>query len=160
MLTAAHCDRLLPRGLKITQVRLGDWDTRTNPDCQEDVSGNEFCNHPYVEIPVEKVTVHEDYNPHKTAQYHDIALLKLQRNVTFSDFIRPICLPIDENVRNETLTGQDVEVAGFGRTENRRSSDVKLKVEVTINSQENCENFYKTVNVTISSKQVMNLKCL
>jgi len=30
-------------------VRLGDWDVRTNPDCDEDGK----CNDPYVEIPIE-----------------------------------------------------------------------------------------------------------
>jgi len=133
----------------MTQVRLGDWDIRTNPDCDE----NGKCNDPYVEIPIEKVIVHEDYNPQKTSEGNDIALIKLQREVTFTEFIKPICLAIDPSVRSIDLTNHDVEVAGFGKTENRSSSNQKLKVEVTINSQDSCKDIYKR-SVTITSKQV------
>ena len=135
-------------------MRLGDWDERTNPDCDEEGR----CNDPYVEIPIERVISHEDYNPQNTAQSNDIALIKLKRIVEFTKFIKPICLPIDLNDRTIDLTNHDVDVAGFGRTENSSSSDRKLKVAVTISSQEFCENVYKRSNVDITKKQVRKLK--
>ncbi|CAH1727601.1 unnamed protein product [Chironomus riparius] len=147
VLTAAHCTKLKP-----FQVRLGDWDIGTNPDCDEDGR----CNDPYVEIPIENITVHENYNFSIEIQCNDIALIKLQRNVTLSDFIKPICLPIDEHVQNMNLTDHYVEVAGFGCTnvENQTMSVRKKWVGLRISPQSYCKKVYARRNVVINSKQV------
>lgn len=40
---------------------------------------------------------------------------------SFSDFIKPICLPGSENLRNINYEGTNLEVAGWGKTENGNS---------------------------------------
>lgn len=49
--------------------------------------------------------IHEDYSP--VTKYDDIALLRLDRNVTISLHIRPACLGTDrtERIRRATVTG-------------------------------------------------------
>lgn len=147
VLTAAHCIRLKP-----IKVRLGDWDTRTDPDCDD----HGICNNPYVEIPIQNITVHGDYNMSINAQCNDIALIKLQTNVAFTKYIKPICLPIDPLIRNMNITGHLVEVAGFGVTslQNFTMSDRKMKLGLNISPQSYCEQAYVRKNVAINSKQV------
>lgn len=153
VLTAAHCDRKVPKSWKITQVRLGEWDTRTNPDCQQLVN-EKICNDPYQEIRVAKVIVHEQYLPDSKNQLHDIALLKLKTSVTYTEFIKPICLPTDNNLRKIDFTGHELEVAGFGKTENDNSSPVKLKVGLDAVNHQTCKSYYSRQNVQLQETQI------
>lgn len=151
VLTAAHCHRKVPKSWKLIQVRLGDWDTRTNPDCRDDVSGT-VCNDPYVEVPVAQIIVHEQYNPDSNNQPNDIALLRLQNAVRYTDFIKPICLP-EPTLRSIEWTGHKLEVAGFGKTEYENSSPLKLKVGVDSYSTEDCQRVFGS-QLPISNTQV------
>lgn len=38
----------------------------------------------------------------------------------FSDFVKPICLPTVEELRSNSYEGWDMEVAGWGKTENSK----------------------------------------
>lgn len=84
-------------------------------DCIKIVQG--FCSNLVVNIPVGKITVHENYVPTSITQEHDIALIRLQNPAPYTDFIRPICLPLGR-LQNKNLDGLPLTVAGFGRTEN------------------------------------------
>ncbi|KAG5671084.1 hypothetical protein PVAND_001298 [Polypedilum vanderplanki] len=151
VLTAAHCDRKVPKSWKLFQVRLGDWDTRTNPDCRNDINGM-VCNDPYVEVPVAQIIVHEHYNPDAKNQPNDIALLRLQNSIRYTDFIKPICLP-EPSLRTIDWTGHNLEVAGFGKTEYENSSPLKLKVGVDAYSADDCQRVYSN-QLTISNQQI------
>ena len=80
----------------------------------------------------------------------DIALLKLEKAVTFGPQINAICLHTDPNSLYEEQT---MIVAGWGMTENLKTSDImkaNLKVypndnctEVICNNGEECYNFLK-----------------
>ncbi|XP_033156404.1 serine protease grass isoform X3 [Drosophila mauritiana] len=76
VLTAAHC--ISP---KYMNVRLGEYDTRhPMSDC------NDFgCRPRAYNVDVDKKIVHSNLE-------YDIGLLRMQRCVTFSDYVRPICL--------------------------------------------------------------------
>ncbi|KAL7024687.1 hypothetical protein ACKWTF_013168 [Chironomus riparius] len=147
VLTAAHCKILVPKTWKITKVRLGEWDMRTNPDCQED-----FCNDRYVEVPVVNILVHPEYYFEGVAQYHDIAILKLGRKVEFSNWIKPICLPVDARIRSMDFTSHSLEVVGFGLTETGFTSPVKKKVELDGRTQAECQAQYNKAGVRIFEK--------
>lgn len=73
------------------------------------------CADPVIDIPTSDFIVHENYDPN--SNYNDIALIRLARNVTFTDWVRPICLPFPQNVRNLNFDNSSLVVAGFGRTE-------------------------------------------
>lgn len=96
----------------IQGVRLGEWDQSTNPDCEDS-----NCADAVVDIPVIERTPHENYVPTSRAQENDIALLRLARPVAFTDWIRPICLPVSDSNRNVNYENVDAAfvVAGWGK---------------------------------------------
>lgn len=62
-------------------VRLGEYNTDTNPDCIFQ-SGFEECNDPHLNVPVEETYPHAEYDP--VGRGNDIALVRLTRDVRFS----------------------------------------------------------------------------
>lgn len=48
----------------------------------------------------------------------------------FIEYIKPICVPTTVTELNMNYLGRNATVAGWGRTETRSESDVKLKVDV------------------------------
>lgn len=64
-------------------------------------------------VPIAEIIVHENYVPNLLP--NDIALIRLERPVNFSDFIRPICLPFGLELKEMNLK---YIVAGFGQIEN------------------------------------------
>ncbi|XP_017063952.1 CLIP domain-containing serine protease 2-like [Drosophila eugracilis] len=79
---------------------------------------------------------------------NDIALLLLGRNVTFTEFIQPIGIPL---AQNNSLRGSSVvhslTIAGWGRTnkESRATSTVKIKALVHSWSMDSCKKLYAEV---------------
>lgn len=151
VLTAAHCVKGedLPTNWKLSQVRLGEWNTSSAVDCIGD-----DCSGPPQDIPVEEIIAHEKYDPADSNQHNDIALLRLEHNAQFNDFVRPICLPTMSDLRQNTLEGYDMEVAGWGKTETRSESEVKLKVSVPVVSNSECDSVFSRVNRRIVSQQM------
>lgn len=152
VLTAAHC--VNGKDLKqlkwdLSSVRLGEWDTSTDLDCD-----NGDCADPVVDVPVEQLIAHENYNPNSKAQENDIALIRLSWNVNFTDFIKPICLPTSETLRNREYEGIRLEVAGWGKTENASFSNFKLKVGVDGVSNQQCNQAYSRHSVNLGSGQL------
>lgn len=49
-----------------------------------------------------------------------------------SEYVRPICLPTTAAELSKDYTSKNVYVAGWGKTENRSESNIKLKLMVTI----------------------------
>jgi hypothetical protein len=154
VLTAAHCKTRIPNSWRLTAVRLGEWDLRTNPDCEQYSDGDEECNEPHVDIPVAEIIVHPEYYYERVAQYHDIALLRLQRKVEFNKWIQPICLPIDSRIRSMDFASHSLEVSGFGLTEDGVSSPVKKKVVLEGRTLAECKELYNKLGVRIIEKHV------
>lgn len=94
----------------LTGVRLGEWDQRTDPDCDENNCADRAIN-----VPVAANITHEGFQT--TGQANDIALLRLAHSVTFTSWIKPICLPITERARTLNFENYPFIVAGFGKTE-------------------------------------------
>lgn len=75
VLTCAHCITNLPHGFRVVAIRLGEYDMRTNPDCDPNDINN--CNLPVQDIEVEKLIPHADYN--NPRYNNDIGLVRLAR---------------------------------------------------------------------------------
>lgn len=103
-LLTLDCVKKVPKTWILFQVRLGEWDTTTNPDCEEEAN-ERVCNDVYIEVPVTESIVHENYVPESRHQQHDIALLRMQRQIQYTDFIKPICLPTETSLRSLDFTG-------------------------------------------------------
>lgn len=136
-------------------MRLGDWNTTTNPDCQT-FENEKLCNDPYVDVDVIEAIVHPQYIPLSPSQPNDILLLKLKNDVRFTKWIKPICLPLDSTVSGLDFTKYSLEVAGFGKTENSTASIVKQKLDIDGVENEQCAKYYESKNVDITSYQVGN----
>lgn len=134
-------------------VRLGEYNTETDKDCITNEFGSDCAPDP-VNVAVEERIAHEEYQPNDSNQYHDIALLRLKRDVSFSDYIKPICLPTSVEELKKTYLGQQLFVAGWGKTENRSESNIKLKVKVPVKDLSTCSSTYSIANVRLGSGQL------
>lgn len=123
VLTAAHCNMEI-NSVWPSFVRLGDQDLfRDNDQAEpEDYDIADFKRHP-------------QYSPiRRKGRYNDIALIKLDRTVTFSRFIRPACL----YDREETPSNQAI-ATGFGASSFSGEPINKLmKVSLKIYDNELC----------------------
>ncbi|XP_063216358.1 CLIP domain-containing serine protease B4-like isoform X1 [Bacillus rossius redtenbacheri] len=104
LVTAAHCVINLPNKLKIGVVRLGEHDSSTDPDCQ-----GGFCSDPVMDYRVAEVMAHPAYGRYK----NDIALIRTDREVEFTKWIKPICV-IAGPLMNKSFIGDHPDVAGWG----------------------------------------------
>jgi len=124
ILTAAHCHKN-SLGALATWARLGDLDLVSKSDFS-DPADYKIVQH----------VIHPDYKPRE--RYNDIALFRLETNVKFSSYVKPICLNSDES-----LKPIDVIATGWGRTGSAESSsDILLKVTLDIISANTCNKSY------------------
>ncbi|KAK5649787.1 hypothetical protein RI129_000816 [Pyrocoelia pectoralis] len=152
VLTAAHCvtGKITEQVGPLVSVRLGEWSTDTLQDCVS-VEGFEICNDEPLNVAVESFVAHSSYDDSSINRYHDIAIVRLARNVQFTEFIQPICLPTPSQRAN---VGNQLWVSGWGRTEYANSSPVKLKVKLPIVSNSQCSNTFRRAGVQLSNSQL------
>lgn len=143
--------RRLTNGLYIcsTSVRLGEWDTSTATDCNDDE-----CAPPPLDIPVEQLIPHERYNPDSKQQENDVALVRLSQPVAFTEFIKPICLPLSTRLRQQQYDNVGLTVAGWGRTENGTNSQRMLKLDISGVPRAQCARIYQRQNVALGAGQM------
>ncbi|XP_019870922.1 CLIP domain-containing serine protease HP8-like [Aethina tumida] len=153
VLTAAHCviGKDLPKDWKLISVRLGEYNTDTDIDCIDYKVGNyRDCAPEPQNIAVEERIPHEAYDPYDVNQENDIALLRLVKPAVYSEYVRPICLPTTAAELSKDYTSKNVYVAGWGKTENRSESNIKLKLMVPVRSPQDCTSTYRKANVNLS----------
>ncbi|XP_014477561.1 PREDICTED: uncharacterized protein LOC106745987 [Dinoponera quadriceps] len=150
ILTAAHCikGKDLPVTWRLVSVRLGEYDTDTERDCIKDGEFSVTCADDTVTVGVEEQIAHEDYLPTSRDQRNDIALLRLSRDVTFTTYIKPICLPTNTTVSNKLV------VAGWGKTEVLSASNIKLKLELPLTNKQQCDQTYSAAGVRLGFGQI------
>ncbi|XP_077487758.1 coagulation factor IX-like [Amblyomma americanum] len=128
VLTAAHCFELLGKGAQPSQLQvlLG--------------KHNQFVSEPYqLAARIESVFSHPDYD--RVSQDADIALVKMDSDVEFSDYVRPAALGDPDFVKKEFFSKPDVHgvVSGWGKTENTDHSKVLQEIRVPIKSPVICK---------------------
>lgn len=140
-ITAAHCIPPTSSYFNLTGVRLGEHDiSNDGQDCDQ----QNICADVPVEVGIEKVIVNADYDPTSKSRFNDIALIRFDRDVEFSDFITPICLPTEDKIRQKNHTATKAFATGWGLTEHKIRSDVKLKVALDIVDHQQCRKLYNT----------------
>lgn len=114
VLTAAHCFSAGSKG-KVRWVRLGDLDIYNRTD------GSEPADYEVVDT-----KRHQSYS--YPSHYDDIGLLKLDRDVVFTSFIRPACINSEYDIL-ETVT----IATGWGLTDNDNNFGSSILQRVTLN---------------------------
>uniref|UniRef100_A0A1A9WS69 Peptidase S1 domain-containing protein n=1 Tax=Glossina brevipalpis TaxID=37001 RepID=A0A1A9WS69_9MUSC len=156
VLTAAHCIKdTYAKNLQVTGVRLGEWNTDTNPDCQTDIRGHKDCAPPYVDISVDRVLMHNSFNISLNGVRFDIALLRLSSSVTYTDFIKPICLPLNDSLRSLDFIDYSLIVAGWGHynSENVMSS-ILQKATLNVVPHRKCNLQFRKYYITLSKDEI------
>ncbi|KAF5298245.1 hypothetical protein FQR65_LT09756 [Abscondita terminalis] len=155
VLTAAHCvtGSSVKKIGKLIAVRLGEHDTRTNPDCDNNPV-DEDCAASHIDVYVESSHPHPNYTSTDSNRYNDIALVKLQTEVTFSNDLQPICLPSTFNEILWNIPGANLHICGWGKTETSDGSFVKLKAIVPVVNQSNCNLPYAGRKIKIGNLQI------
>ena len=109
LITAAHCTGG-QAGFSLASAILGQTDLAAKVSM------------PGLEVDIARVVNHPAFTQDPVA-VNDLAVVKLVRPVSFTDYIRPICLvPGDIEKVTEFPTAEEFTVAGWGRTERARSS--------------------------------------
>ncbi|XP_055636299.1 serine protease snake-like [Toxorhynchites rutilus septentrionalis] len=120
VLTAGHCTNSVEFG-QPTTVRLGELalDSTNDEAFPEDYNIAELIPHP-------------EYR--QISQYNDIALLKLDRKVIFSPYIRPICLPLTGTLTNKRAIATGWGTIGYSEA----TSPILLKVVLDMFGYDEC----------------------
>lgn len=148
VLTAAHCvagKNVESFASQLIEVRLGEWDYSKDRDCLR-IDDQLVCNQKVLDVAIDTVILHPEYKPLSNGKYHDIALIRLVREVQFTQLIRPICLP---TINDYVNPGERLTIAGWGLVNYNEETTIKQKVDVPVVSASQCSvMFEKTPKLT------------
>ncbi|KAL3975530.1 A-kinase anchor protein 12 [Sarotherodon galilaeus] len=131
VLTAAHCTNMSKVTLGAHSIRKKEKDSKQ------------------VQV-VDKRFPHPDY--YKAIKGNDLMLLKLKKPVKLTKTVK--CLQLPKTVKDPPA-GSKCLVAGWGKTENNKTSDVLLSVDVTVVSRQTCNSRdYYNHNPVITSDMI------
>ncbi|EDW59223.2 uncharacterized protein Dvir_GJ10404 [Drosophila virilis] len=153
VLTAAHClvGRIVREIGPLASARLGEHDTRSAVDCP--AGGVRPCAPAAQRLGIEEMRVHELYKEKTPNQAHDIGLVRLERNVRYSNSIQPVCLP-SVVAPEAKRAGQQYTVVGFGRTLQTARSPVKQKLSVGFVEPAQCKRKFAERKINIMPTQM------
>ncbi|KAJ2953213.1 hypothetical protein O0L34_g790 [Tuta absoluta] len=111
VVTAAHCVHIGPNEpYQLSFVRLGEYDTRTDPDCRVKV-----CAPPVQDREIHAHLIRNHVSFNKPPFHNDIAIIQLDKPVELNNYVVPICLPRKDQLDSLQI-GDMVTVAGWGKT--------------------------------------------
>lgn len=93
-------------------MQLGNWNYTSEISCAKE----DDCAYPTLDIVVAETFTHEEYLPGIGATFfldNDVALIRLSENVTYTDYIRPICLP-PRDLEATHFDGRNLVESGWG----------------------------------------------
>ncbi|XP_050355200.1 venom protease-like [Nymphalis io] len=141
VLTAAHCIHRHEKDLYL--VRLGELDY-----AREDEGATP------IDVLIKYKIKHEGYN-YKT-YVNDIGLLILQNDVEFTEFIKPICLPVTSDLRSNTFEKYNPIIAGWGHTQYGGTSASHLQVlQLPVVSNDICRKAYIDYKAQVIDERVL-----
>ncbi|BES98910.1 serine protease [Nesidiocoris tenuis] len=143
VVTAAHCVK--HPGITLELVRLGE--LNLDPMSEDGATP--------VDIRVSKAIIHSGYT---AAGSHpdDIAIIVLERSVAFTKLIKPICLPLDDSLRNANFEGKFPFIAGWGALRYKGPKPYALReAQVLVVSNDKCADSYRQFQeIDITSRQI------
>ncbi|XP_076657395.1 serine protease ea-like [Halictus rubicundus] len=152
VLTAAQCvdSKYVSSTWRLQNVRLGEYDTNNTVDCINDGNGTQICADEHISVEVEKIILHENYQPTSRNRTYDIALIRLSRDVPFTNYVQPICLPSNESI------GQKLVAAGWWvlKLDDESPSNLKQKVTIPFVEKEQCQAVYKNMSYNLHPSQI------
>ena len=156
VLTAAQCvsENELASNINDKPVRLGEWNITTDPDCEIFKNGQEYCAHNHLDVGIEEVVRHPNFTTVDRDTKHDIALIRLDRYVNFTNFIQPVCLPILPRLRSSTFEGYRLDLVGWGTFDTKTSSIVKRKTNFEVGDLDECRWTYSTIGVNVLKSNI------
>lgn len=116
-----HCFHSGNKSIRVG-VRLGEYDLTKEIDCQ----GN-TCADPLQVIGIEQKIPHEGYNEKNKNRANDIGMIRLNSEVTFTDYVRPICLPSSIN-SPRTSPNEKFVSAGWGRSTTSKNCQETIRI--------------------------------
>ncbi|XP_055850702.1 serine protease easter-like [Episyrphus balteatus] len=154
VLTAAQCISGLPINWKPSRVRLGEWNASTDQDCEVDTRGIKNCADPYIDVTIEKVIPHEKFENSLKGPQNDIALIRLSRIVDYTDYIRPICLPLDDILKESTFDGYKMYISGWEIPDEGIKGIIKRYAEVPVVPVNECKSLYSQNSLDVGTSQI------
>ncbi|XP_011684750.1 PREDICTED: venom prothrombin activator nigrarin-D-like [Wasmannia auropunctata] len=140
VLTAGHC---VYGREDLYKVRIGDLDL--NDDYDGATPFEDF---------IERKTVHPEYNPRTYT--NDVAVLKTSQEVPFTLSVHPICLPVDDIIRNRNLENTYPFVVGWGSVYFHEPASSKLlQTQIPVRTQEECSNAFRNFATTVIDNRVL-----
>lgn len=142
VVTAAHCVKTAEEDFELSIIRIGEYDTKNNPDCQLNI-----CAPPLQDRKIQTIKIHPSYN--KPLFHNDLAMIILDEPVQLNDYVIPICLPRGDQLQrldvNEHLT-----VAGWGKMNMTTEEKARILqyVSIPVIKAENCNFFGKEFKLT------------
>ncbi|KAB0792043.1 hypothetical protein PPYR_14004 [Photinus pyralis] len=133
VITSARCLSRLPQ---TALVRLGEYNVLNKTDCMFLTEiGTEDCSE-YEDFGIETAVVHPFYDP--WTYKNDIALIRLNGTVLFSETIRPICLPIPSLFKIADTTDEFYS-SSFTSPKLWGTDYMKKKLYFSLTENEDCE---------------------
>ncbi|XP_013790365.1 serine proteinase stubble-like [Limulus polyphemus] len=127
VLTIAHCVYQYTSSNEYPlKVRLGEWDTQND---QEPIIHQDYR--------ISNIYIHPKYDHERKNLKDDIAILKLDKEVSFGPHINSVCLPYSE----ETFEGLHCVVTGWGKDAytNGSYSNVLKEILLPVISNDRCQ---------------------
>jgi len=156
VVTAAHCIKK-----ELSKIRVGEYTiSNSGKDCSS--VNRHQCNAGHQDFDIEKIVTHPEYNTitHKK----DIAIIKLKNKIIQNEFVKPICLPYNDDITNDyRKTGDLLWVAGWGVTgpenasryiDRNHKADTLQNVNMTIYDQTKCRHLLAEGNYELEESQL------
>lgn len=138
VLTAAHCVKDMPFRLKPHKVRVK--------------RGSR-----YKDYDVERCIVHPNYTTEFNNKFNDLAILKLSKQIDFSEQVQPICLTQNGNSDQLLQIGQSVSIfaAGPSKTSSQNSLQRDKKViSMQVRDSAVCNKYYREIYLQLVPDQL------
>ncbi|KAI8131004.1 Serine protease easter, partial [Lucilia cuprina] len=151
VLTAAQCV-VVDADWSISNIRLGEWDLSTNPDCIKTLTGKTKCADPYLNVGIEEIIIHSNYS---AAKYrNDIALIRLDRYIKFTDYISPVCLPVQTKMRVRIFKNIIMQVVGWDNSKTNDEVNIQQVANLPGWSFSRCRRTYAAKRIYLRMKQM------